>query len=101
MHEGVRLNKNNIWQKDSYENLDNFPLYGFCICIESVFIGLHFNSYHSFWLSNLTLCLYNIDTLNIWMKQFGSEKKFFWQNDSYENFDNFSDISFDRTFRRE
>ena len=32
------------------------------------------NSYHSFWWSNLILCLYNVDTLNICMKEFGSEK---------------------------
>ena len=30
-------------------------------------------------------CLYNVDTLNIWMKEFGL-KNIFWQNDSYENF---------------
>ena len=27
------------WQKDSYENLDIFHLYGFCICMDSAFIG--------------------------------------------------------------
>ena len=27
------------WQNDSYENLDNFPLYGFCICMDSAFMG--------------------------------------------------------------
>ena len=48
------------------------------------------NSYHSFWWSNLILCLYNVDTLNICMKEFGSEKYNFWQNDSSENLDNFS-----------
>ena len=32
------------------------------------------NSYHSFWWNNLILFLYNVDTLNICMKEFGSEK---------------------------
>ena len=36
MHEGVCFRKNNFWQNDSYENLDNFP---FCICMDSAFIG--------------------------------------------------------------
>ena len=45
------------------------------------------NSYHSFWWNNLILCLYNVDTLNICMKEFGSEKV---KNDSCENLDNFS-----------
>ena len=39
------------------------------------------NSYHTFWWSNLILCLYNIDTLIICIKAFGSENKFLtkWQ----------------------
>ena len=32
------------------------------------------NSYHSFLWSNLILCLYNVDTFNICMKEFGLEK---------------------------
>ena len=35
------------------------------------------NSYHSFLWSNSILCLYNVDTLNICMKEFGSENFFF------------------------
>ena len=35
------------------------------------------NSYHSFLWSNLILCLYNLDTFNICMKEFGLEKIFF------------------------
>ena len=35
------------------------------------------NSYHSFGWNNLILCLYNVDTLNICMKEFGSEKMIF------------------------
>ena len=35
------------------------------------------NSYHSFLWNNLILFLYNVDSLNICMKEFGSEKMFF------------------------
>ena len=35
------------------------------------------NSYHSFLWSNLILCLYNVDTFNICMKEFGLEIIFF------------------------
>ena len=35
------------------------------------------NSYHSFLLSNLILCLFNVDTFNICMKEFGSQKLIF------------------------
>ena len=35
------------------------------------------NAYHSFSWSNLILFLYNADTLNICMKEFGSEKIIF------------------------
>ena len=48
------------------------------------------NSYHSFWWNNLILFLYNVDTLDICMKEFDLEKNNFWQNDSCENLDNFS-----------
>ena len=76
MHEGVWLKKK-IWQIDSYENLYMLLyVHGRCLHVP-------INSYHSFWCSNLILCLYNIDTLNICMKEFDSE--FFWQNDSCEN----------------
>ena len=42
MHEGVWFIKNNFWQNDSCENLDNFSLIGllyFCICIDGAFMG--------------------------------------------------------------
>ena len=39
MHEGVWFRKNNFWQNDSNENLDNIHLYGLCICIDSAFMG--------------------------------------------------------------
>ena len=29
----------NILQNDSFKTLDNFPLYGFCMCIGSAFMG--------------------------------------------------------------
>ena len=45
------------------------------------------NSYHSFWWNNLRLCLYNLNTLNICMKEFCSEKIIF-----DEMTDNFSHI---------
>ena len=87
MHEGVWFRKNNFWQNDSCENLDNFPLtrllYMHRWCLHGPI-----NFYHSFWWSNLILCPFNIDTLNICIKEFGSEKQF-WQNDSFENLDNF------------
>ena len=52
------------------------------------------NSYHSFGWSNLICCLYNIDTLNIRMKEFGLEKIIFDKKIIYEKLDYFSDISF-------
>ena len=88
MHEGVWFRKNNFWQNGSCENLDNFSLimllYMHRWCLHGPI-----NSYHSFWWSNLILCLFNIDKLNICMKESGWKKKN-WQNDSYENLDNFS-----------
>ena len=88
MHEGVWFRKNNFWQNDSCENLDNFSLIGILYMHRSCLHG-PINSYHNFWWSNLILCLYNVDTLNICMKEFVLEKKN-WQNDSCENLDNFS-----------
>ena len=41
---------------------------------------------------HLILCLYNVETLNICMKDFNSKKN--RQNDSYENLDTFPLISF-------
>ena len=114
MHEGVWFRKNNIWQNDSCETLDNFSLirllymHRWCLhgndscktldnfsLIRLLYMHrwcLHgpINFYYSFWWSNLILCPFNIDTLNICMKEFGSEKNNFWQNDSCENLDNFS-----------
>ena len=81
MHEGVWFRKNNFWQNDSCENLDNFSLirllYMHWWCLHEPI-----NSYHSFWWNNMILSLYNVDTLDICMKEFGSEKKIFltkWQ----------------------
>ena len=89
MREGVWFRKNIFWQNDSCENLDKFSLkrllYMHRWCLHGPI-----NSYHSFWWNNLMLCLYNVNTLNICMKEFCSEKNNFWQNDSCENLDNFS-----------
>ena len=65
--------KNNFWQNDSCENLDNFSLIGLLYMHRWCPHG-PINSYHSFWWRNLILCLYNVDTLNICMKEFGLEK---------------------------
>ena len=73
MHEGVLFRKNNFWRNDSCENLDNFSpirlLYMHRLCLHGLI-----NSYYSFWWNNLILCQYNADTLNICMKEFGSQK---------------------------
>ena len=39
MHEGVLFRKIIFLQKNSCENLDIFPLLGFCICIDGAFMG--------------------------------------------------------------
>ena len=39
MHGGVWFKNNSFWQNDGYESLDNFPSYGFCICVDSAFMG--------------------------------------------------------------
>ena len=76
MHEGVLLRKIIFLQNDSCENLDNFSLirllYMHTWCLHGPI-----NSYHSFSWNNLILCLYNVNTLNICMKEFYSEKIFF------------------------
>ena len=98
MHEGVWFRKINFWQNDSCESLHNFSLiwllYMHWWCLHGPI-----NSYHSFRWSNLILCLYNVDTLNICMKEFASEKKN-WQNDRCENLGNFSLIRFCIVHRR-
>ena len=82
--------KNFFWQNDSCENLDNFSLIRL-LYMHRWYLHGPINFYHSFWWINLILFLYNVDTLNICMKEFGWFRKFFfWQNDSCENLDNFS-----------
>ena len=76
MHEGVWSRKNNFWQNDSSENLDNFSLIR-CLYMHRWCLHGQINSYHSFWWSNLILCLYNIDTLNICTKESGWKKIIF------------------------
>ena len=80
MHEGVWFRKNNFWLNDSCENLDQFSLLGLLYMHNWCLHG-PINSYYSFWWNNLILCRYNVDTLNICMKEFGSQKKFLtkWQ----------------------
>ena len=73
MHERVLFRKNNFWRNDSCENLDNFSLIGLLYMHRWCLHGL-INSYYSFWWNNLILCRYNADTLNICMKEFGSQK---------------------------
>ena len=78
-HEGVLFRKNNFWQKDSRENLDIFSILGLLYMHWWCLHG-SINVYHSFWWNNMILCLYNVDTLNICMKEFGSEKITFDKN---------------------
>ena len=80
MHEGVLFRKNNFWRNDSCENLDNFSLIRLLYMHRWCLHGL-INYYYSFWWNNLILCRYNADTLNICMKEFGSQKIIFtkWQ----------------------
>ena len=73
MHEGVLFRKNVFWQNDSCENLDNFSLIRLLYMHRWCLHG-PINSYYSFWWNNLILCRYNVDTLNICMKEFCSEK---------------------------
>ena len=76
MHEEVRFRKNIFWQNYICENLDIFSLlrllYRHWWCLHGPI-----NFYHSFGWNNLILCLFNKDTLNICMKEFGSEKIIF------------------------
>ena len=73
MHEGVLFRKNNFWRNDSCENLDNFSLIRLLYMHRWCLHGL-INYYYSFWWNNLILCRYNADTLNICVKEFGSQK---------------------------
>ena len=73
MHEGVWFRKK---INDSCENLDNFSLIRLLYMHRWCLHG-PINSYHSFLWSNLILCLYNVNTLNICMKEFCSEKIIF------------------------
>ena len=44
------------------------------------------NSYHSNLMEQMILCRYNVDTLNIYLKEFGLEKIIFVCTDSTETF---------------
>ena len=63
-------------QNDSCENLDNFYLIGLLHMHRWCLHG-PINSYYSFRWNNLMIFLYNVDTLNICMKEFGSQKIIF------------------------
>ena len=89
MHEEVWFRKKDVWQNDSSENLDNSSLIRLLYMHRWCLHG-PINSYHSFWWSNLILCLNNIDSSNICMKESGWKNNIFWQYDSYENLDNSS-----------
>ena len=69
MHEGVWFRKNNVWQNNSSENLDNFSLIR-CLYMHRWCLHGPINSYYSFWWSSLILWGYNVDTLNICLKEF-------------------------------
>ena len=71
MHEGVWFRKNNFWQNDSCETLNCFSLIRLLYMHRWCLHGPT-NSYYSFWWNNLILFLYNVDTLNICIKEFGS-----------------------------
>ena len=84
MHEGVWFRKNNFWQNDSCENLRQFfpnKAFVYALMVPS-------------WADQLLPQLlmeqfdtpsYNVDTLNICMKEFGSEKIVFDKNATCEN----------------
>ena len=83
IHEGVWLKKND--KNDSYENLDNYILIlllymnGYCL------LG-PIDSYHSNLMEQFDTLRYNVDTLNICVKEFGLEKIIFVCTDSTETF---------------
>ena len=73
MHEGNWFRKNIFWQNDSCENLENVSLIRLSYMHRWCLHG-SIKSYFSFWWNNLILCWYNVDTLNICMKENGSQK---------------------------
>ena len=76
MYGEVWFRKNNFWQNDSCDNLDKFSLIRFLYMHRWCLHG-PINSYYSFWWSNLILCLYNIDTLNICLEESNWKKLIF------------------------
>ena len=56
-----------------------------CICIDIAFLGRSTPT-TAIWWSNLILCWYNVDTLNICVEEFGSGKIIFVCTDSTETF---------------
>ena len=89
MHEGVWFRKNNFWQNDSCENLDNFSL-KLLLYMRRWCLHWPINSYHRFLMEQfdtLPIQYRHIEHMHegVWFR-----KKKFWQNDSCENLDNFS-----------
>ena len=78
MHEGVWFGKNDLWQNASCENLDNFSLIRL-LYMHRWCLHVQINFCHSFSWSNLILCLFNMDTLNLCMKELGLKKMTKWQ----------------------
>ena len=76
-----KLTKWQQWELRQFSLMRCLYMHGWCLHGPN-------NSYHSLWWSNLIPCLYNVDTLNKCMKEFGSEMIIFVQNDSCENLHN-------------
>ena len=72
MHEGVWFPKKYYWQSGSYENFEIFFRL-VCICMHRQCLNGPINLYQSFWWNNSILCLHNVDTLNICIKEFYSK----------------------------
>ena len=53
--------------------------------MDIAFLGRSTPTTANLW-SNLILCRYNVDTLNIWVKEFGLQKIIFVYTDSTETF---------------
>ena len=72
MHEGVWFPKKYYWQSGSYENFEIFFRLG-CRCMHRQCLNGPINLYQSFWWNNSILCLHNVDTFNICIKEFYSK----------------------------
>ena len=73
MHKGVWFRKKYFLTKWQLWELRQFSLIRLLYMHRWCLHG-SINSYYSFWWNNLILCQYNVDTLKICMKEFGSQK---------------------------